>query len=419
MRKHNWHPKKVEDYLKKYYKNVESRKVARVYLKHFFTTMNEEPDKFLKKKPEEITETLWNYAEKIENRAAKTQGSMLSFIKKFIVRHKVKIDDVEWEDIRIRNNLKRTRAITKKKTPTPNDLKKILAYTTGIKSKCLFVLCASTGLRIVEALSLTFNDIDMEKRKIELIDETAKFDIPRITFFTPEAKELLELWVPEREKMLQTRLKKSKYLRDKLEKNGYEIIKELRSTGKMKDKEDYNFYTWKIKKDGRELSKEEIINLDTRVFPFDYVNANKMWTSLLNKAGKPYDDTDPNPKLKFKKYLYNIHSLRRFWFTQLQSDRANNEFVNFMGGHMSELDSSYKDFESEVMQRNLKEEYDSHMSCLSIFEAVPDLSGVHSELEEKSRRINELEKKVEDVDDMKMQLLELRLTIQELKNGKN
>jgi len=415
MRKHNWHPKIIEEYLIKYYKKP-SREAARVYLKHFFTTMNEDPKTFIKKDKETVTKTLWEYAKKIEDRAPKTQSSMLSFIKKFLIRNKVEIDIVEFEDIRIRNNLKRTRAITKKKTPTPNDLKKILSYATGIKTRCLFVLCASTGLRIAEALSLTFNDIDMENRKIELIDEAAKGDLPRITFFTPEAKELLELWKPEREKMLNTRFKKSKYLRDKLEKQGYEIEHFKKCTGKMMDQKNYDFYTWKIKKDGRELSKEEILKLDNRVFPFDYVNANKIWVNLLEKAGKPFNEIDQNYKLKFKKYLYNIHSLRRFWFTQLQSDRANNEYVNYMGGHISELDSSYKAFESEVMRKRLQEEYNSHIGCLSIFEAVPDFSGIHNEMQEKDRKIKDMDETIEKMK-TRMELLEMKIDVEKLKNG--
>ena len=85
--------------------------------------MNETPDKFIKKNKEEITKTIWKYAEHIEKRPPKTQNSMISFIKKYLVRNKITIEDVEWEDIRNRNNLKRVRPISKMKTPTPQDLK--------------------------------------------------------------------------------------------------------------------------------------------------------------------------------------------------------------------------------------------------------------------------------------------------------
>lgn len=382
MKNKVWHPKIIEAYLEKYY-STNSRDTARNYLKNFFTTMNEDPDKLIKKSNEEITKIIWDYVKRIENRAPKTQNAMLSFIKKFLVRHRKAIDDVEWEDIRNRNKLKRVRPITKKKTPSLQDLKKILSYTTSIKAKSLFVFCASSGCRIDEALKLTWNDIDLDERMVILIDETAKFDNPRYTFFTPECKELLELWKPERIRMMQLRYKKSKYLRDKLEKQGYEVFK----VG------DY----WIIKKDGKELTKEEIISLDNRIWPFDYVNAVRMWVALLEKACDPFNEIDNNEKLKFKKYLYNEHCLRRFWFTQLASDRANEDYVNYIGGHISELNASYKQFDSEIMRRKVKEEYDSHIRCLSIFEAQPDLSDIHQQMQEKDQKISELEKKIEEM----------------------
>lgn len=412
MRKHNWHPKIIEDYLEKYY-SIDSRDTARVYLKAFFTEMNETPDAFIKKKKKEIIKIIWEYAKHIEKRPPKTQNSMLSFIKKYLVRNRIMIDEVEWEDIRIRNNLKGARPITKKKTPTPQDLKKILSYTTGIKSKALFTFMATSGLRVDEALSITFNDIDLDKREVELIDETGKRNIHRLTFFTPESKELLELWIPERERMLQKRYKTSKYVRDQLENNGY----------KVKREDIYNhrngnpYYRWKIYKDGKELSKDEIINMDDRVFPFDYITAQRMWANLLEKAGSPYNEVDKNPKLKFKKYHYNVHSIRRFWFTQLTSDRANEEYINFLGGHKSLLNQSYKDYFSQNMKKQMKQEYDSHLNCLSIFESQPDLTGVHKELKEKDTQIKELLERMK-IQELQMDILKNSLELEKQKNGK-
>jgi integrase len=419
MKKNDWHPKIIEDYLEKYYKNVDSRDTARVYLKSFFTTTNEDPKQFIKKSKEEITEIVWDFAKHIENRPPKTQASMLSFIKKFLVRNKNAIDEVEFEDIQIRNNLKKkVKAIAKKKTPTLQELKKILSYTTSIKAKSLFVFCASSGCRIDEALKLTFDDIDLEKRQVELRDDVPKFSEPRYTFFTPEAKELLDLWIPERKKMLQIRYKRSKYLRDKLERQGYEVKKITQKSPYKINGKEYPNNKWKIFKNGKELSKDEIIKLDNRIWPFDYVNASRMWINLLDKAGHPFNEMDNNPKLKFKKFLYNEHCLRRFWFTQLASDRANEEYVNFIGGHTSELSKTYKDFESEIMRRKIKEEYENHVGCLSIFEAQPDLTGIHEQLNEKDKRIKDLEARMEKFEELLEQKKHLlNLYENQLKNG--
>ena len=376
MRKHNWHPKIVEDYLKKYYGNLGSRKTTLVYLKKFFETIDMQPKDFLKLSNKDIENSLFGYMMAIGENPKKTQISCLSAIKKFLDRHEVDIKTKIWEDLRIRNNLnKGTYALTKKETPTQNDLKKILSYATGIKSRVLFMFCAATGLRIDEALALTFDNIDSEKRKVEL-NEEAKAELPRYTFFTPEVKEQLELWIPERKRMLLRRYKSSKYVRDQFKTMGYDVKREDKFDTHTKGKP---IYHWNVYKDGRELSREEIIEMEKRVFPFDYITAQRMWANLLEKAGAPYNKKDTNPKLQYPRYMYNIHSLRRFWLTQLMFERANKEYVDYMGGHWTNLDAVYK-YENTHMSAVLKEEYDQHMKCLLVFESQPDLSGVHEEL---------------------------------------
>ena len=132
-----------------------------------------------------------------------------------------------------------------------------------------------------------------------------------------------------------------------------------------------------------------------------------MWANLLEKAGAPYNKKDTNPKLQYPRYMYNIHSLRRFWLTQLMFERANKEYVDYMGGHWTNLDAVYK-YENTHMRAVLKEEYDQHMKCLLIFESQPDLSGIHEELKEKDREIRY----------MKQEMHELRNMIGELGNKK-
>ena len=410
MKTNNWHPKNIESYLRKYYSNEESRNTGRAYLKAYFTTMNKNPETYIKETSQkEILTDLLTYAEQIEGRAKKTQSIMLSMIKKYITRNDILIPESKWEDILIRNNLKRqTKAIAMRKTPTQTDLKKILSYA-DIKSKSLFVFCAATGLRINEALALTFDHIDMETRKVDLRDDIAKEDNQRFTFFTPESQEILTFWIPEREKALQRMYKKSQYLRDKLKKKGYEFKR-------VKDKT--RGYYWKAYKDGKELTKEQLIKLDNRIWPFDYVNAQRMWAALLEKAGEPYNMMDRNPKFKDGgKSPYSIHSLRRYWFTQLSTDRANDEYVQFMGGHTTDLKQTYLNYyENEVYKKKMKEEYDMHIGALSIFESVPDLSGLQDDMKAKDERIATMEQELRD---MKMQIIELKVLQHEAQlNGK-
>ncbi|MCK5031807.1 MAG: tyrosine-type recombinase/integrase, partial [Thermoplasmatales archaeon] len=325
-----------------------------------------------------VEDALFNYAEDIEEKPKKTQVACFSAIKKFLDRHEINVKAKTWEDLRIRNNLNRsTYALTKKATPTQSDLKKILSYCTGVKSRALFMFLASTGLRIEESLLISFDNIDMKKREVELVEE-GKFELPRYTFFTPEVQEQLELWIPERERMLQRRYKTSKYIRDQFKNMGYEVKREDIFNTHTKGKP---YYRWKVYKDGKELSKEEIIGMENRVFPFDYITAQRMWANLLEKAGAPYNKKDNNPKLQHPRYVYNIHSLRRYWLTQLMFERANKEYVDYMGGHWTNLDAVYK-YENPRMRAVLKEEYDQHMKGLLIFESQPDVSDIREQLKE-------------------------------------
>ncbi len=414
MRKHNWHPKLIETYLVKYYKNIRSRDSVRVYLKLFFTTLDKDPSKWLKQSKKAIKDDLWKFAEIIENKPNKTQSTVLNILKKFMERNDIELKSREWEEIRQRNNLVRAVIPTvKKATPTQYDLKKILSYATGIKAKAFFGLLASTGLRRDEALKLTWDDIDMDNRMIMLHEEIAKGGIPRFTFFTQEVKEFLQLWKPERDKKLTTLYRKSTALRKILESRGYELKKDIRNSTYVVRGKVYHHTYWKIYKDGKEIPKEMIIKLDNRVFPYEAENFEKIWYRLLDKAGDPYNKKDMNPKLQQPRHLYNIHSLRRFWFTQLRSDRMNDEFYNYIGGHTSLLDRTYGDWlHDRVMQQSIKKEYDRHVSALAIFEVQPDLTGVHEQLKEKDRQIQDLDKQLKD---LRMELLEVKMKqVQEL-----
>ena len=105
MRKHNWHPKIIENYLEKYYKNIDTRDTCRVYLKSFFSRIKREPKDFVKVPTKQIQEILFEFAKTIEDKPKKTQSAMLSIIKKFLIRNEIEIKEIIWEDIRIRNNI--------------------------------------------------------------------------------------------------------------------------------------------------------------------------------------------------------------------------------------------------------------------------------------------------------------------------
>jgi len=66
-----------------------------------------------------------------------------------------------------------------------------------------------------------------------------------------------------------------------------------------------------------------------RVFPFCEDTARFMWNNLLNKAGKPLNRRDPVTK----RYIYYLHTLRKFFSTRLKISKMPNDMVERLMGH--------------------------------------------------------------------------------------
>lgn len=322
--------------------SISTKKTYKSALKKYFKILKiRNIDKYFESN-RDYKEDVWEFAKKIIKSPPKSQSTFLAVVKGFLERNNVEIKKSEWQDIIIRNKIRNPRPIIQKRTPSNADMKTILSYG-DIKSRSLFMFACCTGMRIDEILSLEMDDIDFDNRHVRIRREIAKGGIPRDTFFTEEVKDVLEKWLVERERHLLRRYHKSVFVRNKLEREGYKLRK-------VDDE-------WFVFKDSNPVDKKEIVEMESRVFPYGYVNALKMWHGLLEKAGTPYNKKDGNY------FLYNIHSLRRFWFTQMESSGANISHINYIGGHESELNATYTHFEF----RDLKETYDQHMNYLSIF----------------------------------------------------
>ncbi|MCK5261520.1 MAG: tyrosine-type recombinase/integrase [Thermoplasmatales archaeon] len=369
----------IEKFLKRITKSNKTRMAYRSHLMYFFKTIDvDNPNNYLKSKRNYVKD-IWDLAYSIENRPTKTQSAIISCVKKFLTRNGVEIKEMEWEDIRTRSNLGRARAITEKVIPTANQLKQILQHG-NLKSKTLFIFMAANGCRIEETLLLTWDNIDLETRRVHLPASITKKRVwERDTFFTVEAKEYLEAWKKERDAYITHGFKKSRFVRNQLAKQGYEFKKKGR--------------TWEILKDGKEVPIEEMIKLEKRIFPFSVDNASKTWNGLLEKAGAPFNDKDNNQKLKYPRYKYHIHTIRGFWFTSFANTEANQNHINKIGAHESELKAAYTDFPIN----KLKETYDKYCGCVSIFESQPDLTGVHEELKNKEVQISTMQQEIHNL----------------------
>lgn len=385
--------KTIEKYLNDWFKSDGSRKTVRWCLWEYFKILKEEPDGYFKRHNQTALKGhLLRFVKDIDSRPPRTQTNLFSSVRKYFRLHDVKMPESYWEELKLRNKLKKARAITKKATPTIQELKKILSYA-NLKQKTLFMFCATTGLRIGEAVQITYDDINMDKRRVDVSEDIGKGEYERFSFFTPEVKDTLLEWEKERLRLLQGKHIKSLYVRKMLENQGYAIKMEKHHQEKDKWR-----YVYVVYKNGKKLSKEELLKLDNRVFPFTDKNAEIMWINLLEKAGEPFNKRDSNPKFKKPRYLYNQHCLRRFWYTQLSSSRMNSEYRDFIGGHMSQLDSSYIRFlDNKIWKDKIKKEYDVHMGCLMIYETVPDLTEINKNLDSLRQENKEIKKENEQL----------------------
>ncbi len=356
--------KKIEEFIE----NYASKSTQRIYCSHlmkFFEILQKDPDTYFdeNKDPKEYEDDVKLVAREISGRPPMSQKGVMSAIKVFLMENDVELKQKIWRGINRRRN--GSHPITIEKVPTNQDLQAILQYG-DVKSRALFLLVAVSGMRIDETLKITLDNIDLENRTITVIYDTAKGGRTRTTFFTEESKGALQEWLKRRKKFLKIGYKKSKYLREEISKKGYTFEKNTSGTA----------IKWTIKKNGRVVSDGELSRIDNRIFPFTEHNARQMWNRLLEKAGAPYNEKDTQKALAAPRYKMHQHTIRKFWFTTMTSTEANENHINTIGGHTSELSKAYKKYPEKI----LKKTYDSYSDALSIFS---DLNKVNDKIDEK------------------------------------
>lgn len=287
-------------------------------------------------------------ANEVKGTPPKSINTLFASVKKYFSVFHVDLPTQCWKDNLTIAGVGKARPVTKKQTPTSNDIK-LICSDARLKAKALISFASATGIRIDEMLKIKLEDINMENRSVIFI---GKGDIKRISFFHEECKEIIQEWLLKREEYIKKKGKKSKFARE-----------------------------------GKQIKD------DTRLFPFGQRVAWEMWTRLLERAGSPYSDKDiVNGKGRFK---YNFHSLRRYWFTQLEGTKADTNHINIIGGHQSELDATYKEVESHTckLAKEYKKTYDKYSHCLNIFS---DYSRVKTEIGDKFSYQNRMIQNLKD-----------------------
>ncbi|MEM3511174.1 MAG: site-specific integrase [Candidatus Jordarchaeales archaeon] len=113
---------------------------------------------------------------------------------------------------RLKGGRKSSRALMLDKAPSNAELRQILNYMDA-KGRSLFLVLASSGMRISEALKLKVEDVDLTAvpPRINVNGEYTKTGNPQVAFINSETKEALLEWLKIRQNELQTAVKRSRY----------------------------------------------------------------------------------------------------------------------------------------------------------------------------------------------------------------
>lgn len=348
----------IERYLEKI--SEKSQPTYKSLLKKYFDSVGRNPDcyvpcgfEFLENGDKKKVVTMFysdldKFAKTLKGTPSTSINTQFSSIKKYFSVFHVDLPEQCWKDWQTMAGVARVNPATKKLTPTSEDIK-FICSEARLKQKALISFASATGLRIAEIVNVNLSDIDWKNRSVLLC---GKGSYKRIVFFHDECKEILQEWLLKRKDYIKNKTRKSKFVRD-----------------------------------GKQIED------DDRLFPFSEITAREMWKRLLNNAGSPYSDKDTvNGKGRFK---YNFHCLRRYWFSEFEGARALKNHVDAIGGHISELDSTYKQIESHTSElaKKYKKTYDKFSGCLNVFS---DYERAKSEIGDKFNYQNRMIQKLDD-----------------------
>ncbi len=287
----------IENFLK--YFSLKTQATYKSCLNRFFKAIKANPETYFDDERDykvDITE-FWL---SMKGKPPKTIKTNLAAVKSFLMEYEIEMSNGFWKKLSKRT--KGSRAVMIDNPLGNYQLKEILQHGET-KARALFLIVSSSGMRISEVLQLTKKDIDMESKpvKINIRRETTKTGNPRISFISDEAKEALNAWLKERDKYLESAIKKSNF---------------------------------KNKKNAD----------DSRIFPFKYNVARVMWNRLIEKAG--YDEIDE----RTGRHKMHIHTLRRYFRTRMALEIPA-DVVETLMGHEEYLTQVYRKYQQDDLAR--------------------------------------------------------------------
>jgi len=302
------------------------------------------------------------YFQSKKNEAPKSRRLRVSVLRVFLLENGVELPELFWR--RLRDRIKGSRALTMDRPPTTEELRKILNLM-DIKGKALFLVLASSGMRIGEVLKLKVEDFELDKdpARVNITGAYTKTGNSRVAFISSEAKEAVEQWLRIR----------GDYLKQ--------------ASGR----------SWKYSKPTE----------DPRMFPFDIPTAYASWTNALEKAGLVQKDTQTD------RLVLHPHTLRKFFRSKL-AQVIPVDIVEALMGHEGYLTQVYRRYSLE----DLADFYKKGEHTLLVFGNGKDLAKLRAEVEEKNKQLQQIiNGLVSENLSLKQEIQEHKKALEELKSA--
>jgi integrase len=193
---------KIKQFINEYTAK-ETIRQHQIALKKYFTHYNKNPDNYIKdirnmdngprnKVLDQYEHDISQYRNHLINEgySPKCIHNYMSSVKMLLEHYRIDLDKAFWKKLHKRGIEKTNEAICDFKIPTTQQLKEILTHA-NTKPRAMFLLQASSGMRIGEICNITKNDIDLNYEYPHIVLRDTKTRSKGRTRCSPEAKEAI------------------------------------------------------------------------------------------------------------------------------------------------------------------------------------------------------------------------------------
>jgi len=305
------------------------------FLRHIyqdsFTNVEDAVERYFSE-DRDYQEDVRSFFASIKEHPPKSIWTWLSAVRTLLIENGIDIELRFWRSLRRR--IRGTKTVTEDRVPTNKELNQLFTHMRA-KGKAFFLMLASSGMRIGEALQLQLDDIDLTKdpdkkpTTIHIQRGYTKSGNKRIAFMSREATDRMKDWLDVREASLKTAI--------------------ARSRGRKK-------------KD------------DNRIFPFEIGNMYAVWNGALDKAKLNGVDKTTNRR------KMHPHVLRKFFRGQMAT-AIPVDVVEALMGHEGYLTTVYRKYPNP---EQLAELYLQAEHTILITTETGDVTKLKKEMEDRA-----------------------------------